>query len=95
MCILCKEIQNLHIRHCLSSNWHEAELNFSFGEEVVHRQKYLAYGSYEFLIDVGSSLGLWLGLSVFGIVDLGVEMARLIKEIHMKRFKKGATQVLI
>ena len=67
---------------------------FTFEEEVVHRQKYLAYGSYEFLIDVGSSLGLWLGLSVFGIVDLGVEMALLVKEIHMKRFKKGARQVL-
>ena len=32
----------------------------------------LAYGFSGFLIDMGSSLGLWFGLSVFGITDLGV-----------------------
>ena len=26
---------------------------------------------FSFLIDIGSSLGLWFGLSVFGVTDLG------------------------
>ena len=82
-----------HLKH-YSSGTLGAVLLFTFGEEVVHRQKYLAYGSYEFLIDVGSSLGLWLGLSVFGIIDLGMEMALLVKKVHMKRIEKGARQVV-
>ena len=61
---------------------------------MVHRQKYLAYGSYEFLIDVGSSLGLWLGLSVFGITDLGVDLVLYVRKFYLNRFKKGARQVL-
>ena len=51
-----------------------ARVILSFNEEVVHRQKYLAYGFYEFIIDIGSSLGLWLGLSVFGLVGMDLEL---------------------
>ena len=35
--------------------------------------KVIVYGWFEFIIDAGSSLGLWLGLSALGIWDLAVE----------------------
>jgi hypothetical protein len=47
-------------------------LTLDFINEVVYTTKKLAYGSSEFLIDMGSSLGLWFGLSVFGITDIGI-----------------------
>ena len=36
------------------------------------------YGWFEFIIDAGSSLGLWLGLSALGIWDFIVEYTRKI-----------------
>ena len=42
----------------------------NFRSEVEYRSKELAYEFYDFLIDVGSSLGLWLGLSVTGWVSI-------------------------
>ena len=77
-----------------TSPWKWPFLYFTFGEEVVHRQKVLAYGSYEFLIDVGSSLGLWLGLSVFGITDLGVDLVLYVRKFYIDRFKKNARKIL-
>jgi hypothetical protein len=47
-------------------------IKINFEDLVIKRSKMLAYGFSEFLIDMGSSLGLWFGLSVFGITDLGV-----------------------
>ena len=50
---------------------HRAALILHFADQVVYTTRTLAYGPPEFLIDMGSSLGLWFGLSVFGIKDLG------------------------
>jgi hypothetical protein len=53
-----------------------------FDELVVHRTKVLAYGFSEFLIDMGSNLGLWFGLSVLGITDLGIMAMQWFKKIR-------------
>ena len=55
-------------------------LTLIFDDEVVQTTKKLGYGPSEFLIDMGSSLGLWFGLSVFGITDLGIMAAQYIKD---------------
>jgi hypothetical protein len=47
-------------------------LNLNFADQVVYTTKKLTYGPSEFLVDIGSSLGLWFGLSVFGITDLSI-----------------------
>ena len=47
-------------------------LKFKFAKQVIYKTKLLGYGFSDFLIDLGSSLGLWFGLSVFGITDLGI-----------------------
>ena len=51
-----------------SSNLRRVALNF---DDVVEVQTtVLAYGVDSLLVEVGSSLGLWLGLSVVGVFDL-------------------------
>ena len=59
-------------------------LCLKFAEQVVYTTKKLAYGTSEFLIDMGSSLGLWFGLSVFGITDLGITTFQWVKNIRQK-----------
>jgi hypothetical protein len=49
-----------------------AKITLTFADQVVFTTKKLAYGPSAFLIDMGSNLGLWFGLSVFGITDLGI-----------------------
>jgi hypothetical protein len=56
-------------------------LNLIFANEVVYTTKKLAYGTSEFLVDMGSSLGLWFGLSVFGITDLGIMALHWVKKL--------------
>ena len=56
-------------------------LRLNFASEVVSTTKQLAYGSSAFLVDMGSSLGLWFGLSVFGITDLGIIALQYVKQL--------------
>ena len=67
-----------------------SKLRLKFDNLVVHRTKILAYGFSDFLIDLGSSLGLWFGLSVFGITDLGIAALQLVKgmRVMLRRRKK-------
>ena len=56
-------------------------LKLIFADEADYRVKELAYGKYEFLIDIGSSLGLWLGLSVFGLSSMVVELLLIARKV--------------
>ena len=51
-----------------SSKFRRVTLNF--GDIVQVQTTVLAYGVDSLLVEVGSSLGLWLGLSVVGVFDL-------------------------
>ena len=46
-------------------------------EQVI--EKVANYYMFDFIIDVGSSMGLWLGLSVFGLYDLAANVVDFIK----------------
>ena len=50
-----------------------AFLKFRFKKTVRVKKKIVVYTWFNFIIDVGSSLGLWLGLSALGITDLTIE----------------------
>ena len=63
-------------------------LVLNFGDQVVYTTKKLAYGPSDFLIDMGSSLGLWFGLSVFGITDVGIMAFQWVKKIKHKLIRK-------
>ena len=55
-----------------------------FHHDVVFRQKLLSYDFSNFLIDMGSSLGLWFGLSVFGIMYLGFQTLKQVQSLPEK-----------
>ena len=40
----------------------------------------VAYTWFDLITDVGSSLGLWLGLSALGITDLAIDAFKVAKK---------------
>ena len=54
-------------------------VGFSFKKTVIVERKVVVYSLFNFIVDVGSSLGLWLGLSALGITDLAIEAFMLAK----------------
>ena len=62
-------------------------LVLNFDDRVIYTTKKLDYGPSEFLIDMGSSLGLWFGLSVFGITDLGITALQWVKKRRIEVMK--------
>ena len=63
---------NSFLKEKTLDNGERTNLKFRFAKQVIYKTKILGYGFSNFLIDLGSSLGLWFGLSVFGITDLGI-----------------------
>ena len=53
-------------------------LNFERKVKVTKYQK--AYGLFDLVVEVGSSLGLWIGLSAIGVLDLLLQAGHAIKE---------------
>ena len=72
-------------RYATASN--QTYLRLNFASEVIYTTKKFAYGPSEFLIDMGSSLGLWFGLSVFGITDLGIIAFQWFKKMRITTCK--------
>ena len=66
---------------------HIGKASIIFDPTVYETEKMFNYGPFEFIIDVGSSVGLWLGLSVFGLYDLAIEFYEHIRRavVHMIR----------
>ena len=56
-----------------------ARVNLSFKKEVEKRSRVISYDFYNFLIDIGSSLGLWLGISVFSLTDIALQMVNSMR----------------
>ena len=87
----CTVAQSMVLVSGRDKDQYNSLVTLDFEEQVVYTTKKLAYGPSEFLIDLGSSLGLWFGLSVFGIMDLGIValewvdvMQREVKKKYMK-----------
>ena len=53
-------------------------LNFKKTARV--EKSIVAYTWFNFIIDVGSSLGLWLGLSALGVTDVAIKGFQLAKK---------------
>ena len=54
-------------------------LRIRFDKMVKIKKKVVVYTLFNFIIDVGSSLGLWLGLSALGITDLTIQAVKIIR----------------
>ncbi len=46
-----------------------AEVRLVFEERIIYSENTLGYGPSDFLVDLGSSVGLWFGISVFALPD--------------------------
>jgi hypothetical protein len=62
----------------------KSRLQLKIEKLVVHKSKILGYGFSNFLIDMGSSMGFWFGLSVFGLTDLGITTIEWISSLKEK-----------
>ena len=54
-------------------------LRIRFDKLVKIKKKVVVYTLFNFIIDVGSSLGLWLGLSALGITDLTMQAVKILR----------------
>ena len=59
--------------------WPVKKIQINLASEVKNVQHNTAYGSFELIVDIGSSLGLWIGLSFLGIYDQALEGIKWIK----------------
>ena len=57
------------------SNDYEHTVDLLFNTDVSFKRKIVAYDMFNFVVDVGSSLGLWLGLSILNITDTLINFA--------------------
>ena len=64
--------------------------SITFHPKVVVTERVPNYSMFQYIIDVGSSLGLWLGLSVLGLHDLAVSAVQVIKEKFVIKKIKSA-----
>ena len=92
-CREIKVISKLKSSDKTSSYWTSSqgiELNF---QKTVKVTRYLkAYGLFELVVDVGSSLGLWIGLSILGVFDLILQASSKIHQIWDGMSKKTPRQ---
>ena len=79
---------NSFLKEKTLDNGERTNLKFRFAKQVIYKTKILGYRFSNFLIDLGSSLGLWFGLSVFGITDLGIMAFNWAKTLKLNASKK-------
>ena len=72
----CKKMTNkvfLRAEDLLRESNEVTRLILKFEKTFRVEKKIAVYSWFNFVIDIGSSLGLWLGLSALGITDLAIK----------------------
>ena len=64
-----------------------AKTFLNFPKEVKVTKYVRTYGLFELVVDVGSSLGLWIGLSIVGVFDIVLNTGIFIKKSSCERKK--------
>ena len=62
---------------------------FFYENSVIKVTKYVKLPNYNYLnfwVDVGSSMGLWLGLSALSLYDHGIGICAYLKSFSRKLF---------
>ncbi len=55
-------------------------IRFNIVEKVTVLTDIYSYGGFSLIVDFGSLIGLWLGLSAISLLDLGVEAGRILRQ---------------
>ena len=79
-----------HISSVVIGNDHGSGIELYFREDIQVENIVLAYDSTALLVEFGSCLGLWLGLSVVGMLDI-IGLAA----VKIKRFMKNLYQHMV
>ena len=69
---------NIQVREKLHLKY-STGIHLTFNPRVKVTEKVFNYSPFQFIIDVGSSVGLWLGLSILGLYDLWAQAVHYFK----------------
>ena len=83
----CKEIRSLIRPGFAQTSQGSISTTLMFDEIVILTKDIVSYDFSNFLLDLGSSVGLWFGMSVLGLTDLGVNVLSLAKKT-LKKIRK-------
>ena len=65
---------------CTSGNWSGIYLNMLFNDIIKIHKEVTSYDIFSLCVEIGSSLGLWIGLSAMGIFHLAVTVITRLRE---------------
>ena len=65
-------------------------INLNFRQSVKVTTHHKAYGLFDLIVDVGSSLGLWIGLSALGMFDLVIEAGGRLSAFRPGMLRRAA-----
>ena len=85
----CKEMTYI-VDEKGSKDSYASKAYLSFNQKVLVTEKVPNYDMFKYIIDVGSSLGLWLGLSVMGLHDLFVWAVQFINNSFIIKMIRSA-----
>ena len=66
----------------------------TFVKEVKVTKYVRSYGLFELVVDVGSSLGLWIGLSIVGVFDLVLDAVITIRKRFYERQQNTGKSIM-
>ena len=64
-----------------SSGTNSSNIIISFNTNVMVSKEEPSYKWFNFIVDVGSSLGTWVGISAITLIDVAVNPRATIKEL--------------
>ena len=79
----CKEIRSLVRPGLTGTSRIQGRTTLLFDEIVIFTEDIISYDFTNFLLDLGSSVGLWFGISVIGLTDLIMDAFLMTKNAFM------------
>ena len=64
-------------------------INLNFRKNMKVTTHHKACSLFDLIVDIGSSLGLWIGLSALGVFDLFIQAGDIINAFRPGTTKKG------
>ena len=58
------------VKHVATLKTQVSAIRIMFNPKIEISRHNLAYGPFDLLVEIGSALGLWTGLSAIGVFDL-------------------------